>query len=587
MSDQSAFLANAYCDAFERTHAGQQITADTWDAFNTDMAAWMQDGTRSNVAEYQAIFDTIHSQDDVDRLHPIPPSKGLLGMIWDNIVIGLKSVANFVWSGADIAIENTRKKAAQRIANWIQTSVFGSWDQYVAGMRGAGWFDDDTVNGINNISKNIRLDSALVQMMIRINIIKKSQDLFMANILAHMEHSLAAVFRPTPLDAGSAVKLAFVAPDRYQEAVDALRKNGLSDLAIDQTMIANYALLSEQSIRMALWRGNITSDDATIELRKHGYTDTRISAILATWLDVPSLQELIGFADRGAMSDTLVAQFGLSANFPETLRPIMHMLGLDDAWLDLRWASHWQQPATEQVEAMRHRGIIDDSTADAYYDTTSIAPFWRDKIKAYNYLPLPRLVISRLYHAGEMTAAEVYDAFTAEGFSPDNARKLAAFVIAYPENNVKELSVAEVLTGYSDGYLSIDDAKAFLLRIGYAQSQVDYLINKANHDSNKTLLAGKIKAVQAQFTNGQIDRNAAQTLLDGMGIRPDKVTIYLDTWAAAQIKLVSLPSKSELDALLKDNIITLDQYGQELTKLGYSATYVAWFVLDKTPKPGA
>ncbi|GAH81965.1 unnamed protein product, partial [marine sediment metagenome] len=116
-------------------------------------------------------------------------------------------------------------------------------------------------------------------------------------------------------------------------------------------------------------------------------------------------------AVREAFTPAIAKKFGQYEDFPPDFEKYAGMKGLSKEWAERYWAAHWSLPSPSQGYDMLHRGIIDNKELFMLMKALDIMPFWRDKLMQMSYHLLTRVDIRRMYKAGVLTEAEVYESY--------------------------------------------------------------------------------------------------------------------------------------------------------------------------------
>jgi hypothetical protein len=336
-------------------------------------------------------------------------------------------------------------------------------------------------------------------------------------------------------------------------------------------------LYDENTIRELYWRKIIDSDKVYERMRELGYTDTRIREITQSWSLIPGPQDLLTMVAHEAFEPDSIKKMGLDEEFPEEQSEWLEKQGLSRYWQMKYWISHWEQPSLEMGYEMLQRGVIDRETLDFLFRTVEIPRYWRDKLLAIAYTPYTRVDARRMHKLGVLSDEELVKAFKDIGYDDEHAQKMAEFTKKANQAAERDLSKGEVLTGFSDGIISRDQALEFLRRLGYDENESRYILDMQEYKDKKSIATTLQSAIQTQYQKRLISRSEAQRQLDELNLPSAQVQALLAKWDASMGEADQLPSKTDLDNFFMARIINEDLYRSELRKLGYGSDYIEWY----------
>ncbi|GAJ24320.1 unnamed protein product, partial [marine sediment metagenome] len=126
---------------------------------------------------------------------------------------------------------------------------------------------------------------------------------------------------------------------------------------------------------------------------------------------IPPVADIITMAVREAFTPAIAAKFGQYEDLPPAYVDWVQRKGLSKDWAERYWAAHWSLPSPMQGFEMLHRGAINFDELDMLLRALDVMPFWRDKLTKIAYRRLTRVDIRRMYKAGVLTEAEVYESY--------------------------------------------------------------------------------------------------------------------------------------------------------------------------------
>ncbi|GAI29774.1 unnamed protein product, partial [marine sediment metagenome] len=139
---------------------------------------------------------------------------------------------------------------------------------------------------------------------------------------------------------------------------------------------------------------------------------------------IPPVADIITMAVREAFTPDIAAKFGQYEDYPPDLETWAAKKGLSKEWSQRYWAAHWNLPSPLQGFEMLHRGVVNVDELNMLLRALDVMPFWRDKLTQIAYRRLTRVDIRRMYKAGVITVAEVYESYLEHGYNPKNAKRM-------------------------------------------------------------------------------------------------------------------------------------------------------------------
>jgi len=485
--------------------------------------------------------------------------------------------ATVVWKGASEGL----KSAFEPLIIGIQSVFAGvpeeNWRQMLSPYVQAGLIPQSEMERLIRLCAKPNTMGLILFAVVFYKILTYQYDAIFLPLAEKVSQAALKEARPTLPPYSSAIQAAFVAPEKIAQVRDYLARNGFSDEAIDLMFIANYKLYDELTVRDLFWRKVLTSEQVFERMRELGYTDTRIKEITQSWSVIPTVQDLLTMVGHEAFEPDSIAKMGLDEEFPEEQSEWMEKMGLSTFWQRKYWISHWEQPSIGMGYEMLQRGIIDREDLEFLFRTVEIPRYWRDKLLKIAYTPYTRVDARRMHKLGVLTDEELITAFKDIGYDQTHAEKMAEFTKKANKAAEKDLSKAEVLTGYADKVLTQAQASEFLVRLGYDEDEATYILALADYKEKAALSKTLQSSIEARYKGSVIDKAEARRLLDEMNLPSAQTDALLLKWDSAFIQDIKLPSKTDFDNFYLAGLMNADVYAQELRKLGYASTYIDYY----------
>jgi len=307
------------------------------------------------------------------------------------------------------------------------------------------------------------------------------------------------------------------------------------------------------------------------EMAKHGLSDTASDNMSKAYEFYPSGQDFISFAVRDAFNPEIVARAGLDENFPTDIVPYAQKAGMDEEVLKWYWRSHWQLPSPQMGYEMLHRGIISGDVLKSLLRASDWAPGWIDELMEISYNPLTRVDARRMWETDVLTDDEFFKAMKDLGYNDVNAGRYLTWVKAQQTGGGKDLTKAVVINAYNLGVIERSDTLTYLESFGYDGDEADLLLSIEDRKLEQKTIQDSIKVAQWEYARYVLTEKGFIRRLSELDIPTSKAKLYLIKAEQDRVKRAKLPAKEDIMKWLKADLITADEAGNYLTRLGYRA----------------
>jgi len=335
---------------------------------------------------------------------------------------------------------------------------------------------------------------------------------------------------------------------------------------------------------------------------------------------LPPYQDMIGvYVREGYLEDHQV-------ELPSEFAGYMKEQGYSDFWTKRLWGKHWVLPGVELLYDMYHKKIIDYETLALMLKFHDFLPEWRDRLIRNAYELIPRVDLRRAYMYGVDGYEDLVEPYEKLGYSPEDAQTMDQIAkrFALEAHYSRLLTVARA--AYRKGQLPGPEFQAIMEGIHVPPAAQDLILQAetlarltavkdfgeepympSRSDMRWMAEWGQISAeelkdlaeadgidpawsprvTEAWLLNQQRDELAKvravyeRRLREGFMSKADfgkalgslhyagHVVDALERWAEEELDLQErLEEAKEYEALAKDGILTVTEYGQALRKLG-------------------
>lgn len=496
---------------------------------------------------------------------------------------------NFAWLAklgeywASASLNLTRKGTAERLEE-TRKQIPGPdrdiWHKRLKDLVDQGYIDSDTAEMLKTITDEPWPVSVFMWVLAEFKIIMGNVDAIMNAYSLDRQYDVMNKTTPHPAPVDNLVRSMILDPDRASENRAMLKRHGFDDTQIDNIILSYYRTIDENTLRTLYLRGKIDEDRLYERMRELGYTDIRTAEVVQTWALLPSPQDLFTMVAHEAFEPDIYNKLGLAAEFPTEQVEWLKEQGISEAWAMKYWIAHWDQPSIGQGFEMLHRGVIDTEELDMLFKTVEIPQYWRERLTAIAYQPYTRVDVRRMHDMGILDDDALVRAYLDLGYDEEKAANMALFTIAYNTDNEKSLTRSAILESYHEDLISRSDARSLLTSQGYTGDLADYYLTLEEYKVTKEIQSLTLANIEDQFLLGVINEATAKVDLNRLGLRGSKIDALVQQWKLKQYSYQAIPSKSELDNFLVKGIIDVGAYRELMERHGFSPLHTSWYLED-------
>lgn len=259
--------------------------------------------------------------------------------------------------------------------------------------------------------------------------------------------------------------------------------------------------------------------------------------------------------------------------------------GGDPRYFELMFNTQGSAPTPNEAAEMARRGIIPwegDGPGVTSYRQAFLEGPWRNKwLEPYralaDYIPPPRATTAMLRN-GSITDAQALKFYAAAGATGEVAAALLADAHHRSTEADRELTKTDILGLYYSQLIPRGDAEQFLSGLNYPPEVAAYLLDATDFRREKALLDQAVGRIRALYVAHRIDKAAAVSGLDSLGLptaNRDHLLLFWDQERALTVKLLTA---ADIARAVKLQLLTLDQAGAELVAQGYTERDAALYL---------
>jgi hypothetical protein len=343
--------------------------------------------------------------------------------------------------------------------------------------------------------------------------------------------------------------------------------------------------LSIEQAFVALNRKEIDEDEFKATLTRLGYNTDDAKTLRALAYVRPGLQDIITMALRDVFNPAAVDRFELFKELPDRFIEEAGKSGLTEEWAKFYWGAHWTLPSLNQGFEMFHRRLIDKDTINLLIATHDVSPFWRDKLIGIAYNNYTRVDIRRMYKLGVMTKDEVYEAHLDLGYDETKADKMTEFVIQLIDDSEldddvdpRDLTKTQIKNLFLQGTLSKDDTVERMIELGYSSDAAILLVGSWETDQQIKDRERVINLIISKAVRERLSNTEVESLFAGLDLTVGERETALKEIALRMRETPSIPSKSELKAMVSSGIIDFQTWYNTMQQHGYADVWIDRYV---------
>jgi len=389
-------------------------------------------------------------------------------------------------------------------------------------------------------------------------------------------------------DPKTALAIKFRRPDKKGLIESDLRDQGWT--AERSELLENVAKtrLEEQFLVTLRLRGIIEQGIYYQRMYVLGYDNTEAEDFYIASFAYPGISDIVRMAVREAYTPEIAERFGQYQDIPPQFITEAAKLGIPDEIARQYWAAHWDLPSPMQGFDMLHRGIITEADLKLLLRALDVMPFWRDKLVQLAYAPFTRVDIRRMHKLGTLTEAQVKQSYQDIGYSPEKAAALTQFTVKLNTDveteKEKELLKSDMLAAYRARLYTAEQAVAALVELGYVPADAKLIVDSTKQQAlvqvkipkaaTRDLTVSQLKDLYQKELRAKLEINP---FLVAFGFNTVEIAALYDLWDWEKPIADRFPSRTDYDNLLAANIITLDDWSNGYTLLGWDLKYQEWF----------
>ena len=352
-----------------------------------------------------------------------------------------------------------------------------------------------------------------------------------------------------------------------------LKDQGWSEERSELLEDVAHSRLKEDLLCTLKYRGIIKAQDFLDRMYFLGYDFEEAGDYYKSMAAYPGISDIVRMAVREAYTPEIAEKFGQYQDIPPAFVTEAAKVGIPEEIARQYWAAHWDLPSPMQGFEMLHRGIITQDELKLLLRALDVMPFWRDKLINLAYTPFTRVDIRRMHKLGILTEAQVEQAYMDIGYSPEKAAALTRFTLALNADTAtakeRDLTKTEMVSAYKKRIITEGELTLWLKAFGYNDAEIRVIIDSSRTTADVTTRDLTLSQVQSLYQKGLRSKAECNEFLLALKFDSAGIEALYNLWDWEKPNLDSIPSKSDQDKWIGLGLITLDEWSEGYTLLGY------------------
>lgn len=370
-----------------------------------------------------------------------------------------------------------------------------------------------------------------------------------------------------------------------EDAVDTLERWGYDQRQALIQLSNGETLPPAGELITWLLRGFISEERFAEQLTAQGWSQDSIEQLRRSAFFIPPVADLITMSVREVFSPEVAGRFGQFDDYPDEFTVFAGEQGVSEEWARRYWAAHWALPSVQMGFEMLHRGVIQETDLDLLLRASDVMPFWRDKLKQISFSPLTRVDVRRMHKLGVLSEEEVTRAYRDIGYDEVNASRLTEFTVQLNEGSdtdddtgLADLTRSNILTFFKDGVIDGDSARDLMVLTGVSEDAAELYIISAEMQIEAEARRDAIELIVERAKSGTISFDQAQDDLNRLPLEELEKARAINTLEREESRQVKLPSKGDLDKMIKQGVIDQGVYRETMQRIGYADVWITRYL---------
>lgn len=371
----------------------------------------------------------------------------------------------------------------------------------------------------------------------------------------------------------------------------------------------------------AVLKNVITQETGVAEAAASGYDADRFDSLVRITGNPPGPQELMALWRRGIINDAQLEhglrqsflrdewipiikeeRFGLPAVSELVAAVVQNHMTHDEAMLlaeaqgvrpehfDTFVENAGNPPGPQQMLNLWVRGYVTEAEVDQALRESRLKNKWIPALKRLAIRKIPQRTVTMLISHGAMDDPTAIAHLRELGYEQADAEALVKAAHFEKAAAPRQLTVTQIRDLYQEHAITRDTAVADLVGLGYPRDVADQVMALADITIRDTVKRASIGRVRSAYDARRIDRTAASTALDALGVDTGQRDTLLAVWDIERDTNPRTLTEAQVVRLGHIEYFTPDEVGTRLVDMGYTvddatALMVLGQVIENPNKP--
>lgn len=369
--------------------------------------------------------------------------------------------------------------------------------------------------------------------------------------------------------------------------------------------------LSPADAALAVLRGNLPMGEAVGIAAQWGLTQTDFQTVIDNTGEPPGPEQLLEANRRGFISQDRLRKGILQSRIRDEWLDVMEKLAFEpmstsDA-VNAVIQNHLTQAQGEEVatknglepgnfatlvetageplsrtemEQLYNRGLVTKSQVTQALLESRLKPKYNDlAFQLHTRLPEVR-ELSDMVLWGTMTHADATAEVVKLGYDATTAGRLISTSINRKLETDRTTVVSAIEQLYEDNAISEEDASAQIGKMGFTPAEVKFKLQAAELKRHTKLVNAGLNVIKAKFVAHHLDKAAASSAIDAMGIPHKQRDGLLQLWQIERSANVAVLTEAQIIKALKIGTLDVKEALARLVDKGYALVDAEILVKD-------
>jgi len=180
-----------------------------------------------------------------------------------------------------------------------------------------------------------------------------------------------------------------------------------------------------------------------------------------------------------------------------------------------------------------------------------------------------------MYREGVLTEREVYESYLQQGYSEENAQRMAEFTVRQTLSALARFTTTDIVKAYTQRKIDKAEALSLLDMLGVRREDRAYILQTADYKKAWELTDERISGIRNLYKKRVFTNDQARDNLSRLGLPAEQITEYMNQWYY-ELKEIEGPTwtTAQTISFAKKGVITRERAKRELQIIGYDDEHI-------------